>query len=438
MKGNGAASPKLPLPDLPRMLEVRQNFPASPRLDFPSLLREQFAKTRVLTRVTPGMKIAVGVGSRGIRNLDEIVKATLEILSGAGTKPFIVPAMGSHGGATAKGQEKLLAEYGITPETMGVPFATSMDVRPAGKTADGVDVLLSTAALDADGIMVINRIKPHTDFHGNLGSGLQKMLVIGLGKQAGASSAHRAASRLGHEAVIRERAKVVLATAPVLGGVAILEDQNHQTAEVRVVAAENLSREEERLFVKAGELMPRLPFDEIDLLIVDRIGKEISGTGMDTNVIGRDILGYSTSLRADSKVKPHIFRIFVRDLTVATEGNGIGIGLADFTTSRAVRALNSQYTYMNAVTSLGLLPAKIPIHFDTDREVLENAVSSLALSSPAALRVVRIADTLSLSRMLVSEACVGQIKSGRNVTISGAPREMDFDWKGNLIPLANQ
>lgn len=423
------------LAKFPKMIEVRQEYPASPRLNFPALLGEQFADTRVLAGIAPSAKIAVGVGSRGIANLREIVKAVLDTLRAAGASPFIVPAMGSHGGATPEGQEKVLAEYGITAQTMGVPIASSMEVRFLGKTAAGDDIPFSVPALGADGIIVINRVKPHTDFRGKLGSGLQKMLAIGLGKQAGAASAHRAASRQGHEAVIRERAKIILASAPVLCGVAILEDQNHQTAELHVVPAGRILAEEDGLFAKASALMPRLPLDEIDLLIIDEIGKEISGTGMDTNVIGRDIIEYSTSLRSGSAIKPHIFRIFVRDLTATTEGNGIGIGLADFTTSRAVRALNLQYTYMNAVTSLGLLPAKIPIHFDTDREVLEAAVSSLASSSPEKLRVIRIANTLSLSRMVASEACIPEIEGRAGLTVSGPARAAEFDGEDNLQPL---
>ncbi len=419
----------------PKMLELKQHYPASPRLEFSSLLREQFAKSGVASKITPGMKIAVGVGSRGISNLAEIVKAVLGILQDAGAKPFIMPAMGSHGGATPQGQESVLAEYGVTRQTMGVPFETSMEVRPIGTTPDGREVVLGVPAIESGGIVVINRVKPHTDFQGELGSGLQKMLTIGFGKQVGAANAHKAASRLGHEVVIRETAKVILSAAPVLCGVAILEDQHHQTADIQVIPAADIVKQEGKLLKKARSLMARLPFDEIDLLIVDRIGKEISGSGMDTNIINRGVLGYIGSLMPDSSVKPQIFRIFVRDLTAATKGNGVGIGLADFTTSRAVKALNLQYTYMNAVTSLGLAPAKIPIYFESDREALENAFASLVSSSPDKLRIARIRDTLSLDRMLISEAFAEQARAQPDVTLSGAAKEMEFDASGNLLPL---
>jgi hypothetical protein len=341
--------------------------------------------------------------------------------------------MGSHGGATPEGQAGVLAEYGITPESMGVPFETSMEVRKIGTTASGLDVVFSVAALGADGIIAINRIKPHTDFHGTLGSGIQKMLTIGFGKQAGAANAHRAGIRVGHEKVIREFAGVILNSAPVLYGVALLEDQHHQTVDVRVLRPEEIASEENRLLEKAQALMPRLPLDEIDFLIVDTIGKELSGTGMDTNVIGRGILGYSASLSSDDSRSPRIFRIFVRDLSKQTHGNGIGIGLADFTTSRLVRKLDLRSTYINALTSLGLPTVKIPMHFETDRETMGHALNSLATTKPEGLRIVRISDTLNLDRLLVSESCLRTMNHNSDVTIVGEPRAMQFDIDGNLL-----
>ena len=419
----------------PGMIEVRQNFPASAPLDLPAAIEQQFMAAGMAGRISPGMRIAVGVGSRGIANLRQIVQVTLDLLIRAGARPFIVPAMGSHGGATPEGQAKVLAEYGITPEELGVPIETSMDVRTIGTTPAGLDVVFSVVALQADGVVVINRIKPHTDFHGALGSGIQKMLTIGFGKHAGAANAHRAAMRMGHEKVIREFAGEILKTVPVLCGLAIIEDQHHQTAEVHVIRPENIVREENRLLEKARTLMPRLPMDEIDLLIVDRIGKELSGTGMDTNVIGRGILGYTASLGSDDARTPRIFRIFVRDLSPHTNGNGIGIGLADFTTTRLVRELDLQATYINALTSLGLPTVNIPIHFETDCESIRHAIASLASEAPERLRIVRISDTLNLDRMLVSEACLDSLCGDSDVTIMGAPVPMQFDASGNLFPL---
>src|ERR1700722_16782665 len=339
----------------PRMIEMGQSYPPSQTLDFSSLLEEQFTESGLREKVKPGMRIALGVGSRGITNLKEIVKATLGLLIKAGARPFIVPAMGSHGGATAGGQIEMLAGYGVTPESMGVPIEASMEVRKIGSAFDGLDVVFSVPALAADGVIVLNRVKPHTDFRGTLGSGIQKMLVIGFGKQVGANNAHCAAAHLGYEVVLREFARTILGAAPIFCGIALVEDQHHQTAVIEVIPPENIVREEGRLFQRATSLLARLPFDEIDLLIIDRMGKDISGSGMDTNVIGRDIAGYISTLRSESPVTPRVARIFVRDLTPASNGNGVGIGMADFTTARFVKALNLQYTYMNALTSLGVL-----------------------------------------------------------------------------------
>ncbi len=420
--------------DLPRMIEVRQRFPASPQLDLQEMLRQQFDLARIGEKVVPGMRIALGVGSRGITNLAEIVKATIGVLTGAGARPFVVPAMGSHGGATPEGQARVLADYGITAETVGVPIVAGMEVLKIGTAFDGLDVVFSASALQADGVVVLNRVKPHTDFHGPLGSGIQKMLTIGFGKQAGAANAHRAAAHMGHEVVIREFSRVILGAVPILFGVAIVEDQHHQTAEIVVMRPEDIPTEESCLLEKARELMPRLPLNEIDLLIVDKLGKEISGSGMDTNVIGRGIMGYSTALGSNGTRSPHISRIFVRDLSPATNGNGIGIGLADFTTTRAVRALNMRYTYVNALTSIGLHPAKIPIHFDTDRETIHEAIASLATLNPETLRVVRITDTLNLERLLVSESCLDSLRSSPAVELISGARDMLFDDGDNLLP----
>ena len=418
----------------PKLIEVAQTYPPSPQLDFATIIAEQFQSSGLIGKIFPGMRIAVGVGSRGIANLKEIVKATLGVLAHAGARPFIIPAMGSHGGATPEGQLKILSEYGVTEKELAVPIDAGMNVEKIGAALDGHDIVFSAAALRADGIVVINRVKPHTDFRGLLGSGLQKMLTIGFGKHVGAANAHRAAAHLGHERVIREFAKVILEKAPVLCGIALLENQHHQPAEIKVLAADAIPREEDVLFERARSLMPRLPLDEIDLLIVDQIGKEISGTGMDTNIIGRDIAGYSASLHQTNRVTPQISRIFVRELTPTTNGNGIGIGLADFTTTRAVKALDLRYMYINAITSIGLQPAKIPIHFDTDREAIGEALGTLASLHPERARVVRIANTLSLERMLVSESCSNMLMIRPGVKITGQANPMKFDQSGNLLP----
>ena len=320
-------------PRIPKMFDVERRYLRSSPPDLPSVISCQFAGIGAPAEGMKKARIAVAVGSRGIANLREIVSIVIRILRDAGAQPFIVPAMGSHGGATPEGQAHVLAGYGVTPETMAVPFDTRMDVRWIGKSENGIDVFFSVAAAEADGIVLINRVKPHTDFTGTLGSGILKMIAIGLGKEKGAAIAHAASSRLGHEVVIRAVARVALRATPILCGIAILEDQNHDTAELRVLKRESIEEEENTLFLRARSLMPSLPFDEIDLLIVDAIGKDLSGTGMDTNVIGRSVNGYSSSLIQAIPARPQIHRIFVRDLTQTTNGNAVGIGLADFATT---------------------------------------------------------------------------------------------------------
>jgi len=425
---------------IPKMIEVRQSYPPSKQLDIPAVVRQQFAKSGLLGQVKPGMRIAVGVGSRGISNLSTIVKTVLEIFIGAGAKPYIVPAMGSHGGATPEGQTKVLADYGVSAETMGVPIDARMDVRKIGEAFGGRDVVFSAAALDADAIVAINRVKPHTDFHGEMGSGIQKMLAVGFGKQIGANLAHSAAVHEGYLEAFREYARVALEKVPLLCGLTIIEDQHHQTAEIELLPRESIASSERRLIVRATDLLPRLPFDEIDLLIVDEMGKEISGTGMDTNVIGREIHGYSSSLRAHDHPPADghsiwIRRILVCSLTKDSKGNGTGLGLADFATARLVKALDLKATYVNALTSLGVLTPKIPIHFDNDREAIERALATLASRNPERLRVVRIANTLRLETLLVSESCAEALKDRTGVTLADKSEEMQFDSEGNLLPL---
>ena len=417
----------------PKMVRVRQVFPKSELLDLDARVNECL---RAL-KVTHGQRVAVAVGSRGISNLQQIVKAVLSRLKAEGAKPFIVPAMGSHGGATPEGQIELLGEYGITPSAMGVAFEASMDTATIGTTADGVDVFCSTAALKSDGILIINRVKPHTDFMSDtLGSGLLKMLVIGLGKRAGAANFHASASRHGYEHVIRTSARIVLQKAPILGGLAIVENQRHETARIDFLTAGGMEEAENKLYLEAKRLMPQLPMDDIDLLIVDRLGKNISGAGMDPNVIGRSIHGYS-SLLSEKSSSPVIRRIFVRELTPETHGNAVGIGMADFTTTRLVQSIDQKVSFVNALTALTPQSVQIPIHFKTDEEVLERALESLALKDRTQAKIVRIRDTLSLGLLEVSEVCLTGAEK-MDVQAEGAPAEMKFvDGNFSALPEAH-
>jgi len=414
------------------MLRVRQRFAALPPLDVRAAATEALAALDLEAVLPPAARVAVAVGSRGIAQLLPIVRTVLDGLRAAGAAPYVVAAMGSHGGATPQGQRRILADHGLTEASLDVPIRDAMDVRLLGRTDEGIEVWCSEEALRADRILLLNRLKPHTDFGGARPSGLLKMSVVGLGKHAGAQAFHRAAQRLGYEAALRSMAAVVRRFAPLLGGIAILEGPQHQTARIVGLPADQLEVLEPALVAEARRWTPRLPFDEIDLLIVDRIGKEISGTGMDPNVIGRSIHGYSL-LEPEMPRHPRIRRIFVRDLSSATHGNATGIGMADFTTSRLVQSVDLRSTYTNALTAISLQGSKIPIHFPTDREALAAALGSLSLPDPRAARVVRIADTLSLAELEVSEACADEARARpRELEILGEPADLSWDANGNL------
>lgn len=414
---------------LPRLAEVRQLFPESPSLDIPRMMREEFGP--VARRLKPGARVAVAVGSRGISRLPEIVGAVLECLRAAGARPFVLPAMGSHGGGTAEGQIALLGEYGVTETALGVPIHPSMAVEEIGRTSDGLPVVTSVEALRADAVVLVNRVKPHTDFGGDLGSGLLKMLVVGLGKQVGAAQFHAAASRLGYLTVLRSFAEVARRRLPLRAGLAIVENQRHDPTRLAVVLPEELEGREQVLCAEARALMPRLPFDRVDLLIVDRMGKNLSGTGMDPAIIGRMIHGYSLAEDLEPRT-PHVRRLFVRDLTPESHGNAIGLGLADFTTTRLVAAMDREVTVTNALTALSLQGAKIPIAFGTDREAITAALTTLALPDPTQARVVRIADTLSVERFEASEPLLEEARSRPDLEVLGPAEPLHFGDDGNL------
>jgi hypothetical protein len=413
------------------MIPVRQKFPASAPIDVRAELRKSFRPS-----VKPGARIAVGAGSRGITNLAAVVGEAVAILKDAGAKPFIVPAMGSHGGATPEGQVQILSEYGITEATMGCPFRPSMETVSLGRTEDGVDVRFSTEALDSDGILVINRVKPHTDFGPPLGSGLVKMIAIGFGKQHGAASYHAAASRLGMERIIRTVSKVVLPRVPILAGIALIEDTFHKTARLAVLQGAEIEAREVDLQVEAKRLMPRLPFDEADLLIIDWIGKNISGAGMDPNITGRPVHGYSSKL-ADHTVKPILHRVYVRGLTPESHGNGIGIGMADFASTRLVKSIDAAITGMNTLTALSINSFKIPISFENDREAIRRALDTVPLTDGRRHRVIRIESTLTLDRVEVSDAYAEELKGRSDLEPLGPAREVAFDGEGNLTALCS-
>jgi len=395
--------------------------------DIPATIHDQLRRAGLAGRVRPGMRIAVAVGSRGVANIDTIVGAVVQELKALGTRPYIIPAMGSHGGGTAEGQRKVLKNYGISEETMGVPIQSSMEVVQIAKAAEGFPIYVDKQALEAEGILLINRIKPHTNFKGELGSGLMKMMAIGLGKRQGAETYHRAMVRFGYLETIQSIATTVLKNCNILMGLGVVENGYDQTAILSALEPEEIPQKEPELLRKARELMAKLPFEEIDLLIVDEMGKEISGTGMDTNVIGRVAI-----LPKGETPSPKVSRIYVRDLTEKTHGNAVGIGMADLTHRRLVNKVDHKVTYINCITSGSLDKCKIPLICETDQEALEIALSVLGISPLEAVKVIWIKNTLELNEMKVSEAFWKEAQTLKHLTVLSQPEEVKLDSEGNL------
>lgn len=408
---------------IPRLIKVRQFFNREYIEDIEGRVREEIFRLGV--SIKPGSEIAIAVGSRGIRNIDRIVKALVDTVKELGGKPFIVPAMGSHGGATAEGQKKLLEGYGIREDTIGAPVRSSMEV--VELPSDGLEnkVFMDKIAYSADGTIVVNRIKPHTDFHGDVESGLLKMCVIGLGKHKQAIEIHRFGT-YGLRNLIPLTAERIIKYGNIIFGIGIVENAYDETMIIEAVKPEDFKETDKRLLEIARENMPSLPVEKLDLLIVDEMGKDISGAGMDTNIIGRIYIDGEPEPE-----RPKITRIVVTDLTEKTHGNAIGLGLADFTTKKLFNKIDFNATYQNAVTSTFVLRGKIPIIAEDSRTAIEWALRTCGPVDIERARIVRIKNTLSLSELYVSESVLEEIRD--RVEVIG-----DFvdicDDKGELIP----
>lgn len=416
--------------NFPKIYRVRQAFDRTRVDDIPGTVHGELKRLALDKIIKPGQRVALTGGSRGVANFAIILKAAVEYLRSVGAKPFIFPAMGSHGGATAEGQADLLAHYNVTEAFTGAPVLSSMEAVEISKTKDGVPVFIDKHASQADWIIVIGRIKPHTKFKAPIESGLMKMMAIGMGKQKGAEYYHKAAIQYSFYKIIVDAGREVLKKAPVICGLGIVENGYDETARIAAMKPEELEIKEEELLVLAKEMMPRLPFNEIDLLIVDEMGKDISGTGIDPNVTGRnrDILG----------VFPHPVnakRLFVRDLTSNSGGNATGIGLADLTTKRLVDKINYRATYMNCITGISLEKAAVPMHFETDQEAIKVALGSIGLTPPEKSKIVRIKNTLQVDEVEVSEGYLEDMRQRSDMEVLEGPRPMSFDGQGNLLPL---
>ena len=377
-----------------------------------------------LDDVPEGGEVAVGVGSRGIANLAELVRGVVRELDDRGYRPFIFPAMGSHGGATGEGQREMIEELGVTEERVGCEIRSSMDVVQVGETPDrGVPVVADANAVAADAILPVNRVKPHTDFDGTVESGLSKMLVIGLGKQRGAKIAHEWAVDWSFRNMIPEITERLLAELPVVGGVAIVEDQHDDTTIVEGIRPEGFLDREAELLETAYEIMPKVPFDEVDVLVLDRQGKDISGQGLDTNVIGRRPF----AINEPGPELPDIKRIYVRGLTETTHGNAMGMGSADLVHEDIAAELDAPTTLINAITASTIRGVRLPPVVETDRAGLVAALSTIGVVDSGEVRVLRAADTMHLNRLYASPALVDAARQRDDLRVVREPTPIEFD-----------
>lgn len=414
---------------LPKMVSIKQKFPSRRLKDVAGAVKEELKRSGLAERIKPGQKVGITAGSRGITNITGILTEVAAFIKSLDAKPEIIAAMGSHGGGTADGQREILDALNITEKKIGVPVHTGAECRQVGKLEQGTPVFVSEIAARCDAIVVVNRVKPHTAFHGPAESGLQKMITIGLGGPEGARTLHRSGATELHT-IIPAAARLIMDNLPLVMGLAILEDAHKDTMQLKALPPDRFAVEEEKLLKEAKKILPRLPVDQLDLLIVEEMGKNYSGTGMDTNVIGRmRIPG------VPEPEHPRIHRILVLDLTRDTHGNANGVGLADFTTRRLADKIDWDATMKNVITSTFVQRAMLPLTLPDDRSAVEAALESLGFVQPSDARVIHIKNTLHLTDLQASTAVLPELQQNPTVEVKGEPGEMEFDRRGNLKPI---
>ena len=415
--------------DFPKIFRIRQKIDAPRVEDIEKRVNELLDQFELPKKVRKGERIGLTAGSRGIKDKPRVLKTIIDRLKDLETSPFVVPCMGSHGGATAQGQVEVLESLGITEKSVGAPILSSIEVEEIDHTRFGTPILIDKNLLKADKIIVVNRIKPHTDFEGEIESGLVKMMVIGMGKPKGALMVHRLTIKHGFPTVLAEVSSILLNKLPIFFGVGIIENQYDETALIDLLKPEEIVEKEKALLKKAKELIPFLPFNQMDILIVDEMGKNISGAGMDTNVIGRNLFIGGTKSN-----KPKITRIFVRDLTEESHGNATGIGMADYTTKRLVDKIDYTSTRINCMTGMAPENGRVPVFFEKDREALSIAHFNSGVFNPQDLRILWIKNTLEIEYLFASDAFLKEARSNRRLEVLSEPFEFPFDQDGNLIP----
>lgn len=416
---------------IPRLAHVKQSFPRPRIEDVQAAVRAELSKLFAPGSLPSGARVGVTVGSRGITNLAEIIKTVLDFLRDQGASPYIIPAMGSHGSATPEGQRHVIEHLGITEDYLGAPICAEIEVQSLGKTADGVEAFIAETALKGHGTLLVNRIKPHTDFEGSIESGLAKICAVGLGKQRGAEECHSHIFDIGLEAAVKSVAAEVIETGKILGGLAILENAYHETAGIAAVETDSLLEREKALLLEAKNLMGFLPVDQVDVLLCDQMGKNISGTGLDTNIIGRSVRGYLDN-EAWRTSMPVIHRIVVERLTEGSDGNATGVGLVDFITEQFRAQIDYHSTNINTITASGPQLSKTPMVTRDTRQALATAIETCP-PRPEGARVVYIRDTLKLDELYMSEAYLESLDSNERVEVLAAPAPLEFDSDGYLV-----
>ena len=413
---------------LPRLFPLRQRR-ERPRVEDPAgQTRREWERLGLAHRIRPGHRVAITAGSRGVANIPDILRAIVRGVRSMGGEPFLVPAMGSHGGGTVEGQLAVLRRLGVTESYCECPIHASMETVEVCRSEQGFSVRFDRIASEADHVVVCNRVKPHTNFIGDLESGLMKMMLIGLGKHEGARIYHRAIKDFSFGQIVRSVAREVLSRCNILAGVAIVENAYDETAIIEAIEPERIQDREVQLLERARELLPQLPFRTADLLLIDRFGKDVSGTGMDTNVVGRKRLPH----RAAEDEFPKIQQIAVRSLTEATEGNATGLGLAEFCLTRVVEQRDARRTTINCLTGGHAVGAMIPVSLDTDREILESALGLMGLKPPEQAEIVWIRDTLNVNELACSEAYWSRAEASPTLEILGPPRPAPLNEAGCL------
>ena len=414
--------------EYPEIFRIRQKFDRPVVEDIPSEVASELSRLNLDTTIQPGESVAITAGSRGIANIHIIIKSIVDHLKGLGAEPFVVPAMGSHGGATAEGQQGIVEGYGITEDYVGCPIRSSMETVIVCDAKEGFPVHFDKNAYGADHVVVCGRVKPHTTFVGDIESGLMKMMLIGLGKYEGAKPYHRAIKDHSFGQIVRSVAKEVLSKCRIVAGLAIVENGYDETARITAVGPNEFEEREKELLVLAKQWMPRLPFKQADLLVVDQIGKNISGSGMDSNVVGRKFLEH----RAGDDEWPKVRTIFLRGLTEETHGNATGIGMAEFALTRAVDAMDVAITRRNCITGGSPTGAMIPLHYQTDKEVLEATLPEMGLTAVPDTKVMWIHNTLEVSELECSVAYLNEARQSNEIEILSEPRPLPLDNAGNL------